>query len=40
MLKAGFEVTAPVVPEDFKPHRHTPEDLNALLTSGVVMFRP
>lgn len=40
LLAAKLEVTAPVVPEDFKPHRATAEDLKALLTSGVVTFPP
>ncbi len=40
LLAAGLEVTAPVVPEDFKPHRWTEENLRDLLASGVVTIPP
>lgn len=36
LLTAGFEVTAPVVPEDFKPHRFREEALAPLLATGGV----
>ncbi len=31
LLEAGMDVVAPVVPEDFKPHRSSAEDIRALL---------
>jgi DNA primase len=31
LLAEGFKVSAPVVPEDFKPHRRTPEELAHIL---------
>lgn len=40
LLAAGLEVTAPVVPEDFKPHRCSEEEIKSLLASGVVRHRP
>lgn len=33
LLAEGFSVTAPVVPEDFKPHRRTPKEIAEMLNT-------